>query len=79
LHLQLLQKDTMKSKKYHTVRTILKSNIKILERDTIDTPDTHIPDRSLSWLCTDTSIKRCMVSNVCCWWNDADTQVQSNL
>jgi hypothetical protein len=36
--------------KYNTVGTILKSNIKIVERDKIDTPGTHIHNRSLSQL-----------------------------
>jgi hypothetical protein len=36
--------------KYHTVGKITKSNIKI------DTANTQIHDRSLSWLGTDTSI-----------------------
>ena len=32
----------MKNKKYHTVRTIPKSNINIVEREQIDTPNTQI-------------------------------------
>jgi hypothetical protein len=40
-----------------TVRTISKSNINIVERDKIDTPNTYIHDYSLSWLGTGTSIK----------------------
>jgi hypothetical protein len=36
---------------------ISKSKIKIVERGKIDTCNTHIHDRSLSWLDTDTSIK----------------------
>ena len=47
----------MKNTKYHTVGTIPKGNIKIVERGKIDTPDTHLHDRILSWLDTDTSIK----------------------
>ena len=47
----------MKSKKYHIVGTIPKGNIKIIEIGKIDTPDTHIYDRILSWLGTGTSIK----------------------
>ena len=39
----------MKNKKYHTVRTLLKSNVKIVERGKIDTPNTQIHDSSLSW------------------------------
>ena len=34
-----------------------KSDIKIVERATIDAPDTQMHDRSLSWLDTGTSIK----------------------
>ena len=36
---------------------IPKGNIKIVERGKIDTPDTHLHDRILSWLGTGTSIK----------------------
>ena len=39
---------------YHTVGTIPKSNIKIVERGNIDTPNTQINDRSVSCLGTDT-------------------------
>ena len=46
-----------KNKKYHTVGTIPKSNIKRKENGKIDTPNTQIYDCSLSWLGTDTSIK----------------------
>jgi hypothetical protein len=39
------------------VETIPKSNIKMVERDNIDTPNTQIHDfPSLSWLGRDTSI-----------------------
>jgi hypothetical protein len=38
------------------VGTFPKSNRKIVERDKIDTPNTLIPDLSLSWLDTDISI-----------------------
>jgi hypothetical protein len=48
----------MENKKYDTVETIPKSNIKMTERGKIDTPNTQIHDRSLSWLGTGTSIKR---------------------
>ena len=43
--------NTMKKKtqKYHAVPNI---NIKIVERDKIDTPNTQIHDHSLSWLGT---------------------------
>ena len=47
----------MKNNKYHTVETVLKPNIKIVERDKLDTSNTQIHDRSLSWLGTGTSIK----------------------
>ena len=46
----------MKDKKYHIVRKIPKSNIKIEERATIDHSNTQIHDCSLSWLGTGTSI-----------------------
>ena len=39
----------MKTKKYHTVRTISKSNRKIVEMDPKSIPQTNIHDRSLSW------------------------------
>ena len=48
----------MENKKYHTVGTIPKSNIKIVERGNIDTSNTKIYDQSLSWLCTGTFIKK---------------------
>jgi len=47
----------MKNKKDHTVGTISKSNIKIVDRGEIDTSNTQIHYRSLSWLGTDTSMK----------------------
>jgi hypothetical protein len=47
----------MKTKKYHTVGTIPKSDIKIVERGKMDTPNTEMHNRSLSWLDTGTSIK----------------------
>jgi hypothetical protein len=43
--------------KYHTVRTVLKIQYQNTERGKIDTPNTHIHDRSLSWLGIDTSIQ----------------------
>jgi hypothetical protein len=42
----------MKRKKYHTVETVPKSNRKIVKRGKINNPNTHIHDRSLSWLST---------------------------
>ena len=47
----------MNNKKYHTVRTVLKSNKKIVERGRIDTPKTQKHDHSLSWLGAGTSVK----------------------
>jgi hypothetical protein len=41
----------MKNEKYHTVRTVSKSNRKIVERGKIDIPNT------LSWLGTGTTMK----------------------
>ena len=46
-----------KIKKYHTVGTIPISNIQIVERGKIDTSNTQITNRSLSWPSTGTSIK----------------------
>jgi len=63
----------MKSTKYHTVRTVPKSNRKTVETlakwiplthiqyrslSCLDTPNTHIQHRSLSCLGTGTSIKQ---------------------
>jgi len=45
-------------KKYHNVGTFPKLNIAIVERGKIDTPNPQIHDHSLSWLGTDTSIKK---------------------
>ena len=47
----------MINKKYHTVVTVPKSYTKIVERDKINTPNTQIHDRALTWLSTGTSIK----------------------
>jgi len=47
----------MNNKNYHTVGTIPKSYIKIVERGKIYTTNTQIYDGSLSWLGTGTSIK----------------------
>ena len=43
--------------RYHSVETMPKSNIKVVERGKIDTPGTKIFDRTLSLLGTGTSIK----------------------
>ena len=40
----------MKNKKYHTVRTVPKSNRTIIERDKINTLYTKIHDRPPFWL-----------------------------
>jgi len=53
----LYGRDQIKNNKYHPVGTILKSNVKIVEMGKIDTPNTQIYDRTLSWLGTDTSTK----------------------
>jgi hypothetical protein len=47
----------MENLKHHTVGPIPNSNIKIAERGNIDTPNTQIHDRLLSWLGTGTSVK----------------------
>ena len=44
----------MRNKKYHTVRTISKSNSKIVERSKIDISNTQIHDPSLSWFNSET-------------------------
>jgi len=43
-------------KKYHTVETVPKSNIKIIESGKSDSLNTQIHDRSLFRLCTGISI-----------------------
>jgi lysylphosphatidylglycerol synthetase-like protein (DUF2156 family) len=48
----LIRGNQMKSKKYHSVGKIPKSNIKIVERGIIDIRSTHIHDRSLFLLDT---------------------------
>jgi hypothetical protein len=48
------------------VGTIPKSNIKIIERGKIDTPNIQIHDRSLSWISTGISIKSGGVKLVLC-------------
>jgi hypothetical protein len=49
-------RDKMKNKTYHTVWTILDSNIIILKRGKMDTYKTQIHDGSLSCLCAGTSM-----------------------
>ena len=48
----LIRGNQMKSKKYHSVETISKSNNKIVERGIIDIRSTHTHDRSLCLLDT---------------------------
>ena len=48
----LIRGNQMKSKKYHSVGKIPKSNIKIVERGIVDIRSTHIHDRSLFLLDT---------------------------
>jgi hypothetical protein len=45
-------------RKKNVIGTVPKFKNNIEERDKIDTTNTQIHDRSLSWLGTDTSIKR---------------------
>ena len=52
----MIYNNKRKKEKYHTVGTIPNLNIKIAERGNIDTPNTQIHDRPLSWLGTGTSI-----------------------
>ena len=54
------------NKKYRTVGTISKSNIKIVDRGEIDTPITQMHYRSLSWLGTGTSVTSGGVNLVLC-------------
>jgi Cu/Ag efflux pump CusA len=56
----------MKNKKYHTVRTVSKSNRKIVERRIIYNPNTQIYNCLLSWLVTSTSIKSGGVRPILC-------------
>lgn len=44
------QRNEKQNIRYHTVETIAKLNIKIIERGTIDTPNTQIHDCSQFWL-----------------------------
>ena len=48
----------MTNKKYHTVGTVPKSSIEIVERDTIKNPNTQIHSSWHSWFGTGTSIKK---------------------
>ena len=54
---QTRKADKMKITKCNNVETVPESNTKIVERGTIDTPNTQIVDHSLSWFGTGTSIK----------------------
>ena len=59
LHLVLIFKVcyNKKNKKYHIIGTVPKCNRKIVETGKFNTPNTHIYDRSISWLCKGTPIK----------------------
>ena len=48
----------MKNRKWETVRAVLKSNSKMVEKDKINTPTTYIHVRELSCPGTDTSRTR---------------------
>jgi hypothetical protein len=54
----------LKNKKYHIVGAVPKSNIKISARGKIDTPNTQVHDRTISWLDTGTSIRSGRVKRV---------------
>lgn len=41
-HIIILVWNKMKNKEHHTIRTILKSYVKIVERDKIDSPNTQL-------------------------------------
>jgi hypothetical protein len=56
--------NRMKNKTYHTVRTILKSNTKIVERGKICTANTEIHALSLSLLGTGTSVKQKIIRDI---------------
>ena len=56
----------MKNKTYHAVETVPQSNWRIVEIGKIDTPNTYMHDRPLSWLGTGTSIKSGEVELVLC-------------
>ena len=51
------KKKEKKKKKYHSVGTVQNSNRKITQRYTIETPNTQLHDRSLSYIRTGTSRK----------------------
>ena len=62
----------MKKKKYHTVGTVLKFNTKFVETGKMDTPNTQIHDRSLSWFDTpNTQIHDRSLS----WFDTPNTQI----
>jgi len=48
--------NKMKNEKFHSVRTVLKCNRTIVDIGELDTPNTRIYNRSLSWLARGTSI-----------------------
>jgi len=53
----LVERGYKKPPKYHTVRTVLKSNQNHRNRGKINTSNTHIHNHSLSWVGTGTSEK----------------------
>ena len=53
----IFNQNKMKNNKYHTVETIPRSNIKIVEKGKIDFSNTQIHNRSLSCLGTGTLIE----------------------
>ena len=59
-------------KKHHTVGTAPKFNRKIVERSTIDTPNTQILDSSLSWSGIGNLIKRICGIHWFCYVNIAE-------
>ena len=72
--------NKIKNKKYHTIRTILKSKVKIIERGTIYTPNTQIHDLSLSWLGTGTSIlipPNTQIHDITLSWLGTGTSIKS--
>ena len=58
--------DEVENKKYYNVEKVLKSNRKIVEKDEIDTVNTQIHARTVTWLRTGISIKSGGVKLVVC-------------
>jgi hypothetical protein len=53
----ICEKCQSRDEKFHAIGTIPSSNNRIVERNKIDTTNTQIHNRSLSWLGTGTAIK----------------------